>query len=149
MNHYDCEAIRDLLPALVRGEMLSHEAASAEQHLDDCELCRGDAAIVRLLQESLTPVPTGLEARVIGAVRRKSARRWAPARLAMAATVAAAVLGGALVFERLSRADRAHDDADPYTLSWAAAEDALLHGGSELQQLTEEELEVLLMELDR
>jgi predicted anti-sigma-YlaC factor YlaD len=149
MNHYDCDAIRDLLPALVRGELLPYDTASAEQHLDGCATCRAEAGIVRLLQESLAPVPAGLEARVIGAVRRRSSRRWTPVRLAMAATLAAAVLGGSVVFDRMTSRDTAEVGSDPYVLSWAAAEDPLLHGGSELQQLSEEELEVLLIELDR
>lgn len=148
MMAFDCDSIRDLLPSLVRGEMLPHEAASLEHHLLGCERCRAEAEIVRLLQESLVPVPAGLESRVIGAVRRRSSRRWRPARLALAATVAAAVLGGSLFFERTFRPG-ADDALDVATLSWAAAEDPLLHGSNELYELSAEELELLLSELER
>jgi anti-sigma factor RsiW len=145
MNRYDCEAIRDMLPALLRGEMLPHEAAALELHLASCEACRAEADIVRLLQTTLAPVPPGLEARVLGAVRRRRVRSAVPARLALAATLAAAVFGGALFFSR----DAAGPDADLDSVSWAVAEDPLLHGGSELHDLSVEELELLLDELDR
>src|SRR5690606_32290905 len=100
MNPYDCEAIRDLLPSLTRGEMLPHEETLAELHLETCAPCREEAAIVRLLQSTLAPVPDGLETRVLAAVRRRSWLRGRPARLAMAATLAAAVIGGSLVYDR-------------------------------------------------
>ena len=145
MNRYDCGAIRDLLAPLVRGEMLPHEAASAQLHLDECAECRAEGEIVRLLQESLASVPDGLETRVLTAVRRRNLMWGRPARLALAATLAAAVIGGPLMFDR-SRGDSVSDlDA----VSWAAARDPLLHGHSELPELSVEELEVLLEELDR
>ncbi|MGH7447472.1 MAG: zf-HC2 domain-containing protein [Longimicrobiales bacterium] len=144
MNRYDCEAIRDLLPSLTRGEMLPHEAAPAELHLEGCAECRAQRAIVRLLQTTIAPVPPGLESRVIAVVHRRAARRGSPARLALAATLAAAVLGGAFVYDRLGR-DRVDVDA----VSWAAARDPLLHGDSELHDLSVEELEMLLEEMDR
>jgi hypothetical protein len=76
---------------------------------------------------------------------KKRVRRAMPARLALAATVAAAVFGGAQFFGR----DAAGPDTDLDSVSWAAAEDPLLHGGSELHDLSVEELELLLDELDR
>lgn len=167
MNGYDCETIRDEIPALLRGELLTHEVAALEQHLGGCAECRAEVDIVRLLQSTLAPVPAGLEARVLGAVRsgrlidnaphgtRTAGDRFrsgpirlirsAPARLAMAATVAAAVLGGSLMLGR----DGTELDVDLDSVSWAAAEDPLLHGGSELHDLSVEELELLLEELDR
>jgi anti-sigma factor RsiW len=145
MNRYDCETIRDQLPALVRGEMLPHEAARVEQHLDECDACRAEEKIVRLLHATLAPVPVGLEARVIAAVRRRAGRRI-PERLALAATVAAAVLGTSFFVQRMQES-RATPDLN--AVSWAAAEDPLLHGRSELHQLSVEELELLLAELDQ
>ncbi|HEX6306890.1 MAG TPA: zf-HC2 domain-containing protein [Longimicrobiales bacterium] len=149
MNRYDCETIRDLLPSLTRGEMLPHEAVRLERHLAECVECAAQAEVVRLLQTMLAPVPPALEARVLHAVRHRSPRRRVPAaRLALAATVAAAILGGALVLERRTGADAAAS-ADVESVSWAAADDPLLHGGSALQQLTVDELEILLEELKR
>ena len=145
MNPYDCEAVRDLLPSLARGEILPHEETLAELHLETCAACREEAGIVRLLQTTLAPVPEGLEARVIGAVRRRSWLRGRPARLAMAATLAAAVIGGAMLYDRVGQGA----ELDLEAVSWAAAQDPLLHGGSELPELSVEELEMLLVELDR
>lgn len=145
MNRYDCGAIRDLLAPLARGEMLPHEAAAARLHLDVCAECRAEAGIVRLLQESFAPVPEGLEGRVLAAVRRRSLMRARAARLAVAATLAVAVIGGSMMFDR-SGGDGVSDlDA----MSWAAAQDPLLHGRSELPELSVEELELLLEEFDR
>lgn len=145
MNPYDCEAIRDLLPALARGELLSHEATLADLHLAACADCRAEAAIVRLLQTTLAPVPAALEGRVITAIRRRTLLRGRPARLALAATLAAAVIGGSLIYDRAG----VTDDLDIDAVSWAAAQDPLLHGGSELHELSVEQLELLLEELDR
>ncbi|MBR9991133.1 MAG: zf-HC2 domain-containing protein [Gemmatimonadetes bacterium] len=143
MIPYDCEAIRDLLPSLTRGEMLSHEEARADMHLSECAECRAEAEIVRTLQ-ILAPVPDALEARVLAAVRRRSLARGRPARLAMAATLAMAVIGGAVVFDRVTGSP----DIDIEAVSWAAAEDPLLHGRSELHELSVEQLELLLEEMD-
>jgi predicted anti-sigma-YlaC factor YlaD len=145
MNPFDCEAIRDLLPSLMRGEMLPHEATLAELHLDACTECRAEAEIVRLLQGTLAPVPAHLETRVIAAVRRRTVLRGRPARLALAATLAAAVIGGSLLYDRAG----VGTDLDVEAVSWAAAQDPLLHGGSELHELSIEQLELLLEELDR
>lgn len=143
MNRYDCEAIRDLLPSLTRGEVLPHEATIAQLHLDNCDECRAEADIVRVLQESLAPVPAGLETRVITAVRRRSLLRSRPARLALAATLAAAVIGGSLVYDRARGFD-----LDVEAVTWAAAQDPLLHGSSELHELSVEQLELLLEEME-
>lgn len=145
MNPYDCEAVRDLLPSLTRGEMLPHEVTLVELHLDACAECTAEAGIVRLLQSTLAPMPAGLEERVLAAVRRRSLLRGRPARLALAATLAAAVIGGSLIYERAG----ARADLDIEAVSWAAAQDPLLHGGSELHELSVEQLELLLEELDR
>ena len=149
MMVFDCEGVRDLLPSLVRGEMLPHEATPVERHLKSCATCRDEAEIVRLLQDAFVPLPAGLEERVVGAVRRRATQRWTPARLALAATFAAAVVGGSLIFGRLSGGPEAGNALDVSALTWAAAEDPLLHGSTELQELSADELEALLTELDR
>ena len=155
MNRYDCDTMRDLLPAFVRGELLPHETACAEYHLKACADCRDEQALVALMQDVLVPVPAGLEARVVMAVRanaRVAPRRWVPARLAMAATLAAAVLGGSIIFNRFYMEQQPAEtamSADPVEdLSWAAAELPMLHGGADLAELTVEELERLLAELE-
>lgn len=152
-----CDWTRDSLPGYVRGELADPATAVLTQHLAGCEECAADERVVRLLQASLD-VPPGLEGRVLMHVRRPvAAPRWyAPRRLAMAATIAGALLGGLAFIERYGDPATTPDltmDADGHLVSWAAAEDPLLHGPSfimeyELPQLTDEELEQLLAELD-
>jgi hypothetical protein len=158
MNGYDCDAVRDLLPAIVRDDG-GAGAAAAREHLARCASCRAEAAVVRMVQDALEPVPPGLEERVLSAVRvAATPRRRSPARLAMAATLAAAVLGGALIVERFGTpwtAERddlllAEFDASAASLlGWVGGEDPLLHSGASLEELTVEELELLLAELER
>jgi predicted anti-sigma-YlaC factor YlaD len=161
MNRYDCDTVRDLVPALTRNALLPHEAAAAEAHLESCADCRSEAEIVALIQATSPAVPVGLEARVLLAVRRPvmaAPRRWAPARLAMAATVAAALLGGSYALQRTGVLGPQTDEAGvplvvldasaASAFNWAAAEDPLLHGSSDVHELSAEELELLLAELD-
>jgi predicted anti-sigma-YlaC factor YlaD len=143
MNPFDCEAIRDLLPSLTRGEMLSHEKVLADLHLDACADCRAEADIVRAIQV-LAPIPDGLEARVITAVNRRRIGGARSARMALAAMLAMAVVGGALIVDRVTGGA----DLDVEAVSWAAADDPLLHGASELHELSIEQLELLLEELE-
>jgi hypothetical protein len=155
MNRYDCESVRDLLPLQARGQLLQHEAGAVDLHLGSCAHCREEDALVRLLAGALPEVPAGLPQRVLMAVRRPAPVRWAPGRLAMAATLAAALIGGLLVVQRAGY-DLApdalpgalvFDDVTP-PLSWAMADDPLLGGGTALPELSLEELELLLAELD-
>jgi hypothetical protein len=155
MNRYDCESVRDLLPLLNRGQLLSHEASAVELHLLGCADCREEESLVRLLAQTVPAVPAGLEPRVLLAVRRPMPRRWAPTRLAMAATVAAAVLGGVLVLQRagyditpdVAPGMLVFDDTTP-AFSWAFSDDPVLHGAGSLHELSVEELELVLAELD-
>ncbi|HSJ25755.1 MAG TPA: zf-HC2 domain-containing protein [Longimicrobiales bacterium] len=152
---YDCESVRDLLPLHVRGQLLSHEMSAVEGHMIDCGNCAAEATLVRLLHDAPPAVPAGLQQRVLMAVRRPAPRRWAPGRLAMAATVAAALLGGALVLERTGfdfspepmPVTLVFEDMSP-ALSWATGDDPLLGGGAALPDLSLEELELVLAELD-
>src|SRR5690606_37842053 len=136
--------IRDLLPSLTRGEMLPHEVTHVDLHLQGCAACRAEADIVRMLQSALASVPDGLEDRVLAAVRRRTLLHGRPARLALAATLAAAMLGGSMIYDRAG----VTRDLDIEAVSWAAAQDPLLHGSSELHDLSVEQLEVLMEELD-
>jgi anti-sigma factor RsiW len=157
MNRYDCDTVRDLVPLQLRGQLPPHEAAAVEEHVLVCDDCAAEAALVRTLAAALPAVPAGLEARVLMAIRRPvPVRRFAPWHVAAAATVAAAVLGGVLVLERNGR-DVAPDVLPPAVafeevpapaISWVAADDPFLRTGMVLQEMSVEELEVVLMELE-
>lgn len=153
----DCEATRDLLPLLHRGETSAAEAAAVGAHLRACAGCAQELRIVAAVAAAVEPVPAELEPRVLSVIRPLAARRRAPARLALAATVAAALVGGSLAVQRWgfnfeAPAQRGivalDDNGSAPALSWAVYEDALLHSGTPLQQLSVEELELLLAELE-
>lgn len=159
MSNYDCDAMRDLLPAFVRNEALPHERAAVQLHIDICGDCAREAELVRLLQHAFDPLPAGLEARVLNAVRAapsKSTRWSGPARLAMAATVAITMIGGAFAINHLRTSDAGpgqlltaeFDLPSAALFGWVADGDPMLHGSAGLDELTVEELELLLAELD-
>jgi predicted anti-sigma-YlaC factor YlaD len=160
MNRYDCETVRDLLPLHVRSQLLSHEATAVDLHLGGCAECTEEGSLVRVLAGALPAVPAGLEERVLRLSRQPAPARWTPARwasgrLAMAATFAAAIFGGALVLQRAGY-DITPDalpgglvmDDMSAALGWMVGDDPLLRGGSTLQELSLEELELVLAELD-
>lgn len=149
MNGISCEDVRDLLP-LQRHEEL---AAAVDAHLAGCAACRAEAELVALLRSGLDPVPDGLEARVLGAVRSRPVPRpvFTAGRFAMAATLAAAVIGGVAILSPQSEPPTSHAVASAgeiMDMAWDTEGDPLLHSGSTLQQLSVEELELLLAELD-
>jgi hypothetical protein len=155
MTPYDCETTRDLLPLRIREDLLPHEAARVDLHVSGCADCLADAALVRALAATAAPVPPDLERRVLGAVRTARAPRRVPAGIGMAAALAAALLGGVLLMQRAGpglapeSAPRSLvlDDGVSPPVSWTMTDDPLLHG-STLQQLSVEQLEVILAELD-
>jgi hypothetical protein len=155
MMSLNCDAVRDALPLLVREPNTSLETAAVAGHLARCEQCRTELEIVRLVHGLAEEVPAGLTSRVLEAVRLRSTRRLAPTRLAVAATLAAAVLGGSLVLDRWgyevapapNGAALVFDD-NLAVVSWNVSDDPLLQSGPTLQQLSVDELEIILAELD-
>jgi anti-sigma factor RsiW len=155
MMGLNCDAVRDALPLLVRDPNMSPEAAAVAAHLERCGECRAERELVHFVHGLAEAVPAGLETRVVEAVRRRTTRRFAPSRLAVAATVAAALLGGSLVLDRWG-----YEMAPPpngaalvfednvAVVSWNVSDDPLLQSGTTLQQLSVEELEFILAELD-
>jgi anti-sigma factor RsiW len=156
MGRNDCEQARDLVPLLIRGQLLPDDAAVTEAHLSACAECRAEMDVVHAVSRDIAPVPAGLQARVLLAVRRPPRRAGLVNRLAMAATLAAAVLGGSVIFERWAqqRLPEANggalvmEDGMPPLVSWGVSQDPLLQGSSSVTQLSLEELEILLQELD-
>jgi hypothetical protein len=155
MMSLNCDAVRDALPLLVREPNTSLEAAAVAAHLERCEPCRAEQEIVHLVYGLAEEVPAGLTSRVVEAVRLRTTRRTVPARLAVAATLAAAILGGSLVLDRWgydvapapSGGALVFDD-NLAVVSWNVSDDPLLQSGTTLQQLSLEELEIILAEMD-
>lgn len=163
MTIHDCEAVRDLLPLRASGRLDDVRARAVGDHLDGCGDCRAELAVLRAVAATTPVAPAGLEARVLTGlavpqtpVRTRLAsgrRRWvglAPAPLAAAATFAAALLGGVLLYDRLDVPPAAPPVVEvDATLAWAAgAGDPLVQGATTLAELTDEELEQLLTEME-
>lgn len=103
--------VRDLLPALARGELKSSERVAVEEHLATCATCRAELELVRDFASALRSVPPIDTARIAQAVVRAARdqrdapisldavrrRRAAPIRMWLAAASLIAVAGaGAL-----------------------------------------------------
>lgn len=155
MTTLNCAAVRDLLPEHAGGSLAAPAAAGVDAHLAVCTECGTEAALVALLARHPVIPPAGLEARIIGAVRRPPARRtfWAPARVALAATVAGALLTGDVLVRELgfrpvpsAQVSLAEEAVQSGALTWLA--EPALSGGPALHELSVAELEALLLELE-
>ena len=92
-------------------------------------------------------VPAGLHERVLHAHAQQAQRRPSYRRhLALAATVAAAVIGGSLLFQ--TQEVPVPDVPVVQELGFVTVEDAMVSGTTSLQDLTVEELEQLLGEIE-
>jgi hypothetical protein len=155
MSLRECSDVRDLLPLAARGQLLPHEAGQVDEHVVSCAECLLEQRLVGLLLGTAASLPGGLEARVLLAVRGSAAAasRFTHRRVALAAVLAAAVIGGSLALGRggawmgAGAGVLAADEQNP-AVSWAVAFDPLFQGASALQQLSVEELELILAELD-
>lgn len=170
MGSMSCEMVRDTLPALVATTLPAEPRRRLEEHLADCAACRAELALVTAVRSDRAKVPPGLHARVVTAVqRRRSPRRWAPTHLAVAASVALLLLTGALVARVLqttppsirgatpapavataNAAPAVYGEDVPATslIGWTSGGDPLLNGTPTLHELSVDELETLLAELE-
>jgi hypothetical protein len=152
MTALTCEQVRELLPLGLAG----YRAAGVTQHLATCPKCRADGELIARLRRATPAAPAGLDARVLGAIRARPVRRpWPnPRQLALAATLAAAVIGGTLLVRVLDQgssppaaAGSAGSGGQPL-VPLPVLEDPALNGGSVLSNLTEAELESLLTRIE-
>ena len=148
-----CERIRDRLPELAAGRLDDAEAAAVLSHVDSCDTCAAELALVRSLAADLVTVPFGLETRVRTALQQRPRYAWVtPGRLAMAATVVFALVTATLIDRPVPEAGVAPDSTialtteEVFTAPWGAGEESLLATPA-LHQLSVEELEILLREL--
>ncbi|HEU4648491.1 MAG TPA: zf-HC2 domain-containing protein [Gemmatimonadales bacterium] len=154
----DCDRVRDLLPDYAAGRLEPATVAAVEAHLRSCDECRGESAIIGLLARHPAPLPGGLEARVLAATAPRRRVPYVPASALLAASVAAALLGGVTIL----RHTRGPEAAPPAAGAAAAgvdgrglmmrlpgsADDGLAAGSASLDDLSEDELQSLLKELN-
>lgn len=143
-----CDSIRDDLPHYAAAVLESDRMRTVERHLQECADCRAEHELLVVLRTPLQ-APAGLEARVRHAVAAAPARRRRiHGRAVLAAGIAAAAVTGTLLVTRdTDDPVVAATGVDPVGLGWATRTDPLLHGGPGLEQLSDEELEQLLEEM--
>jgi predicted anti-sigma-YlaC factor YlaD len=156
MSAMDCETARDLLPSLYGGALDARERTSLEAHVAGCDDCRADAELIAMLRRNPATPPAGLVEQILdGLPVRRPGQRRAVRLLALAATLAGAlVVGRGLVQELLdvpAPGDATASVEVPVGLlqSFWPADDGLVAGiAPALHQLSVDELEILLAELD-
>lgn len=153
MNDVNCDYVRDALPDLLmergsenRGTGMVH-APQLRAHLAACDDCRAEAAVLELLSIQRVTAPSGLEARVVSALAQPQPRARVPRHvLALAASVAIALVGGSVLLQV------PRSTADPVVnvrvYGFVGVEEAMLSGKASLNDLSEEELEMLLLEME-
>ena len=154
MNALNCEYVRDVLPELSSGRLDTGMAAGVLAHLEGCAECRFEQRIGEIVSQARLEVPAGLEQRVrLATAGRRGGSGWNRARMAAAATVAVAIIGGSALLapylERSAPDQAVAVSSDPEAgAGFFGVEDAFNSGASSLKDLTEEELKQLLVELD-
>ena len=149
MKTMNCEYVREVYVDVLYGRVSEEIAAAVRTHLAECGDCRAEVELVDSLQAAPVTVPDGLHARIMRDVANPPRRRAPAARhLAMAATVAAALIGGTIMLQ----SDRSPVNPSPQLgdggLGFVTVEAAMVSGTGSLQDLTVEELEQLLGEIE-
>lgn len=168
-----CEFYTDALVELTRGALEADRAERMEAHLATCEDCRGALEAIRAVEAARAPVPEGLEARIQAAVREEVAgtasvedgpstielkrrrawsgwRAWAlpvAAAAGLALWIGASDLLSPAAGPARDAAEEVVDEYDPYG-AWPAT-DGVVAGDLVLSELSVQELEALLEEMER
>jgi anti-sigma factor RsiW len=155
MRSHACDAVRDVLPDYVQDRPLASGREAVALHLGACAACAEEARLVAMVARCAEVPDARLAARITRALRPIRRRRGgAPAVLAAAAAVAAALLGASLFLRQTG------PPSAPVAAEWLVDEvvgggglswldnDPLLRNGIGLYDLSLEELEALLLELD-
>jgi anti-sigma factor RsiW len=156
MNTLNCETIRDLLPELLSDRVSASMTTAVRAHLASCEECRAELALARAISEAVPAMPAGLDRRVLAAATRPRATMWTRGRLAAAASVAIAIVGASMWWSELGPRNEERLGTHPVVnvqretagAGFIGVDDAFATGASSLGDLTVEELEKLLLELD-
>lgn len=154
MMEFNCEHVRDLLPELLSDRLDAVTTASVRAHIARCEECQADYAVAERVLDTRFRLPAGLEQRVIAASVGRRGFQWTRGRMAAAATIAVAVIGGSTWLSQmlprhgmpLGPVPIAESTAAP-AAGFIGVDDAFVSGTSSLSDLTVEELQKLLVEM--
>ena len=139
----NCEYVRDVYPDVLNNKAEASIATAVRAHIARCAECREEAVLIEQLRGAVTQVPAGLHERITAELTRP-VRTFRLRNIAYAATVAAAIIGGSI----LLRPGKPAPLPDAQGLGFVTVEDAMVSGTSSLRDLTIEELEVLLGEIE-
>jgi predicted anti-sigma-YlaC factor YlaD len=149
MTDLNCEYVRDVYPDVLNGKLDASLAQRVRAHVAACDECRGEAALLEALHAHPTQVPAGLHERVVrNATRVRPVWRWSRADLAMVATLAAALIGGSVIMQgrRIGAGERTVPAEA--AIGYVGVEGTMLSGKASLDDLSVEELETLLGEME-
>ena len=151
MNEFNCEYVREVYPDVLHGQAEAATVAAVRAHLDACAECREEAELIELLLSVRQQVPAGLHDRVVTTLQTAPRRSRFPRKyMALAATLAAALIGGSLLLDTTQPTDPRAGAESPKNggLGVITVEAAMVTGTGSLQDLTVEELEQLLGEIE-
>jgi predicted anti-sigma-YlaC factor YlaD len=149
MTNLNCEYVRDVYPDVLHGKADASLAQRVRAHIAACDECRDEAMLLEVLYAQPAQPPAGLHERVVLNVTRPQSRwRWSRSDLAMAATLAAALIGGGVIMQsnRAQTGERAI--AAEAAIGFVGVEGIMLSGKGSLDDLSVEELETLLGEME-
>lgn len=141
----NCEYVREVYPDVLNNTADAALKTAVRAHIARCADCRAEAALMDELHAVAVAVPSGLHERIVTGLSRPSPRRFGLRHLAYAATLAAAVIGGSIL---LNPGEPTQPADTTQGLGFVTVEDAMLTGTSSLRDLTIEELEALLGEIE-
>lgn len=145
----DCDYVRDALPDLLYGRLSSAAAEAVRAHLRECAACRAEHELVALLHEQPLVVPVGLQERVQAAARSATVARPPVRRWLIAASLALVVgTAGLLNWLRTEQGTTPVARNDDVSLGVVGVEGALVSGTTTLRDLSVEELEYILGEME-
>ena len=169
MKSLRCEDVKDLLPEWTTGLLDDAPRLAVEAHLSDCAACREEAELLQAVLASRPPAPAGLEARIqarvrqefsrpraahggrVRALRPRSGRLWAPAWALSAAALAVLSLGIGVLWNgkvpevTIEPVEVASQEPLPEAWLW---DDGVVAGAPVFDDLTDEELRVLIEEME-
>ena len=140
----NCEYVREVYPDVLNNKAEASIATAVRAHIARCADCREEATLIEQLRGAVAQAPAGLQERITGALTRP-VRTFRLRNIAYAATVAAAIIGGSVLL-RPGKPQAPLPNAQE--LGFVTVEDAMVSGTSSLRDLTIEELEVLLGEIE-
>lgn len=150
MTDLNCEYVRDVYPDVLNGRVDGSAARLVYAHMAACDECRAEAALLEALhaQPAQAP-PAGLHERIVlNAVRARSRRRWSRSDLAMAATLAAALIGGSVIMQGRRAETGKRTVVSETAIGFVNVDGIMLSGKASLDDLSVEELETLLGEME-